>query len=51
MTFTVTEPYGLETRTYTIDVETLDELFALGYDCYGGREMTINFRDMTITFK
>lgn len=50
MTFTVTENYGLTTRTYTIDIETLDDLFALGHDCYGGRTMTINWEDMTIVF-
>ena len=50
MTFTVIENYGLTTRTYTIDIETLDDLFDLGHDCYGGRTMTINWEEMTIDF-
>jgi len=46
MTFTVIDSISL----YTIDVETLDELFALGHDRYGDAPMTINWADMTITF-
>ena len=49
MTFTVIESYGLASRKYTLDVETLDDLFALGHDCYGGRKLMINFESMTIT--
>ena len=51
MTFTIIESYGLSARTYTLDIETLDDLFILGHDCYGGRVMTIDWEAMTITFK
>lgn len=45
MTFTVIDSNSL----YTIDIETLDELFDLGHDRYGNEPMTINWADMTIT--
>ena len=46
MTFTVIDSNSL----YTIDIETLDELFDLGHDRYGDEPMTINWANMTITF-
>ena len=45
MTFTVIDSNSL----YTIDIETLDELFDLGHDRYGDEPMTISWADMTIT--
>lgn len=49
MTFTVIERYTFTTNTYTIDIETLDELFALGHDRFGDTPMTIDWNAMTIT--
>ena len=45
MTFTVIDSIS----KYTIDIESLDELFDLGHDRYGDEPMTINWADMTIT--
>lgn len=45
MTFTVIDSISL----YTIDIETLDELFTLGHDRYGDAPMTIDWANMTIT--
>lgn len=45
MTFTVIDTNSL----YLIDVETLDELFALGHDRYGDAPMTIDWATLTIT--
>ena len=45
MTFTVIDSNSL----YTIDIETLDELFDLGHDRYGDAPMTIDWSTMTIT--
>jgi hypothetical protein len=45
MTFTVIDSISL----YTIDIETIDELFALGHDRYGDAPMTIDWANMTIT--
>lgn len=45
MTFTVIDSNSL----YTIDVETLDDLFDLGHDRYGDAPMTIDWSTMTIT--
>lgn len=45
MTFTVIDSIS----QYTIDIESLDELFDLGHDRYGDEPMTINWADMTIT--
>lgn len=48
MTFTIIESYIGRTVSYTEDVETLDELFALGHDRYGDAPMTIYWATMTI---
>ena len=45
MTFTVID----STSLYTLDVETLDDLFALGHERYGDAPMYINWATMTIT--
>lgn len=44
MTFTITNTREL------IDIESLDELFALGHDRFGDAPMTIDWSHMTITF-
>lgn len=46
MTFTVIDSISL----YTIDIETLDELYALIHDRYGDEPATIDLATMTITF-
>lgn len=45
MTFTVIDSIS----RYTIDIESLDELFDLGHDRYGDAPMTIDWAEMTIT--
>jgi len=45
MTFTVIDSIS----RYTIDIESLDELFDLGHDRYGDEPMTIDWAAMTIT--
>jgi len=49
MTFTVIEYYSFTVNHYTLDVKTLDELFALGHERFGDVPMTIDWADMTIT--
>ena len=49
MTFTVIENYSFTVNRYTVDVETLDDLFALGHDRFGDVPMTIDWGAMTIT--
>ena len=51
MTFTVIELYSFTVNRYTVDVETLDDLFTLGHDRFGDAPMTINWAEMTITVK
>lgn len=51
MTFTITEIYSHTINSYTLDVETLDDLYELGHDRFGDTPMTINWADMTITVK
>lgn len=36
---------------YTIDIETLDDLYALGKEEYPEQLMIIDWENMTITFK
>ena len=48
MTFTIIENYPTTTRSYTLDVETLDDLFALGHDTFGDAPMTIDWSTLTI---
>lgn len=45
MTFTVIDSVSM----YLLDIETLDDLFALGHDRYGDAPMTIDWATMTIT--
>ena len=45
MTFTVTDSIS----TYTLDIETLDELFTLGYERYADCQMMIDWAAMAIT--
>lgn len=47
MTFLV---YG-DCTDYTIDIETLDDLYALGKEEYPERLMIIDWENMTIKFK
>ena len=49
MTFTIIERYTYTVNRYTLDVETLDDLFALGHDRFGDTPMTIDWSTMTIT--
>lgn len=51
MTFTIIEIYSFTTNVYTLDIEGLDELFALGHDRFGDTPMTINWAELTITVK
>ena len=48
MTFTIIEICFGRATTYTEDIETLDELFAMGHDRFGDAPMTINWATMTI---
>ena len=49
MTFTIIERYTYTVNRYTLDVETLDDLFALGHDRFGDAPMTIDWATLTIT--
>ncbi len=49
MTFTIIERYTFTVNRYTMDIESLDELFALGRDRFSGTPMTIDWAAMTIT--
>lgn len=51
MTFTVIELYSFTVNRYTLDIETLDDLFALGHDRFGDTPMTIDWTNLTITVK
>lgn len=51
MTFTVIEIYSFTVNRYTLDIETLDELFTLGHDRFGDTPMTIDWAELTITVK
>ena len=51
MTFTVIEIFSFTVNRYTLDIETLDQLFALGHDRFGDAPMTIDWSAMTITVK
>ena len=48
MTFTVTEYRPTTTERYTIDIETLDDLFVLGHERFGDAPMTIDWSAMII---
>ena len=48
MTFTVVECLPYESKRYTLDVESLDDLATLA-DRFGHKSMLINFEEMTIT--
>lgn len=45
MTFTIIDSNSL----YTIDVESLADLYELGHDRYGDAPMTIDWATLTIT--
>ena len=49
MTFTVIEIYSYTVNSYSLDIEDLGELFALGHDTYGDAPMRINWSEMIIT--
>ena len=51
MTFTIIEIYSFTVNRYTLDVETLDDLYALGHDRFGDTPMTIDWASLTITVK
>lgn len=46
MTFTIIT----DQDRFTMDIEGLDELFALGADQFKGQLMTIDWDELTITF-
>jgi len=50
MTFTIIELYNNgSSNVYTMDIETLDELYNLAHDRFGDALMCINWAEMMIS--